>query len=332
MNRSARLKPELGLNERIAALAARQHLCFSRDQAIVLGAPEWLISRRVREGLWQRTHPGVYALAMSADPWRQRVWAGRLAVGDPCVVSHATAAALHRFDGYRQPERIEYTAPHSTHHRVRRAVVHQIDDVLPQHILVDVPLCPGLPVTTPARTIIDLAVTTSPARLHHLITQQVAARRLDLDAVSVTLSEVTRQGKPGVKRLARVLDGLAGTPIPPSAAEAAFFAVLGRHRLPLPDSQVALPGRGAVAGIVDGVFRAGRLIVEVDSRTWHGRFRDLSRDRIRDAEAARAGYLTLRIMYEHIKHDPTWVAETVSQVLNDRTRLLGAASPALPAA
>jgi hypothetical protein len=184
--------------------------------------------------------------------------------------------------------------------------------------------CPGLPVTTLTRTVLDLAATTSPPRLRHLVTEQVAARRLRLEALSLIVGEVARPGKPGVKRLARVIDTLTGDPIPPSVAEAAFFGLLRAHGLPLPDSQVPLPSRGAIAGIVDGVWRPSRVIVEVDSRTWHGRFRDVSRDRLRDAEAARAGYLTLRIMYEHIRFDPTWVAETVGDVLASRATLSAA--------
>lgn len=126
--------------------------------------------------------------------------------------------------------------------------------------------------------------------------------------------------------LARVIDAVAGEPVAPSVAEAAFRSVLKAHGVPLPQPQAALPGRGAVTGIVDGIFRDQRVIVEVDSRTWHGRFRDVSRDRERDAEAARAGYLTLRFLYEQIRTDPYWVADTVSIVLADRAAILGVAS------
>jgi Transcriptional regulator, AbiEi antitoxin len=320
---TASANPNQTLDERIAALAATQHLCFSRDQALRLGAPPATIDRRVVTGRWQRPHPGVYALATSPDRWLQRLWAARLAVGDPCVASHATAAALHRIPGFGRPHRLEFIAPHGTHHRVAGALVHQIDDVQPHHVVADLVRCTGLPITTPTRTLIDLAVVASEVRLRHVITQQVAANRLRLDALSVTLAEIARPGKPGVKRLARVIDALTGLPVPASVAEAAFFGLLRTYGLPMPERQVALPGRGAVPGIVDGLYRAERVIIEIDSRTWHGRFRDLSRDRIRDAEAARAGYLTLRIMYEHIQYDASWVAETVRDVLLDRTKLVG---------
>jgi Protein of unknown function (DUF559) len=119
--------------------------------------------------------------------------------------------------------------------------------------------------------------------------------------------------------LGQVIDDLVRQPVPLSLAERAFFAVLDRQGVRRPEPQVDLPGRGAVAGVVDGLYRDGRLIVEVDGRRWHGRFADMAHDRTRDAEAARAGYLTLRFMYEHIVSDPGWVAATVAAVLVDRT-------------
>jgi very-short-patch-repair endonuclease len=327
MTTSASPNPELGIDERIAALAATQHLCIGRDQAIALGASPALIQRRSRKRWWRRPHPGVYCLAPSPDPWLQRVWAARLAIGEPCTVSHATIAFLRGFSGNPRPDRLEFIGPHGSHPRIRGVLVHQIDDLRPHHVTREWPRCPGLPVTTAARTVVDLAVTASEARLRTIITEQVAANRLALDAVSLVLADVARPGKPGVARLARVLDALGGAPIPSSVAEAALFDLLRAFGLPFPERQVPLPGRGAVAGIVDGLFRSTRVIVEVDSRTWHGRFADLARDRIRDAEAARSGYLTLRLLYEHIRFDPKWVASTVSDVLADRAATLGVPCP-----
>ena len=83
------------IDRRVAALAATQHHCFSRQQAREAGASASLIDRRLRAGRWTILHPGVYAVAESPDPWLQRVWAAVLAVGSDVVVSHTSAAALH---------------------------------------------------------------------------------------------------------------------------------------------------------------------------------------------------------------------------------------------
>ncbi len=316
-----------GVDARLLALAANQYLCLSRQQALDTGASPDLVNRRLRQRRLRRLHPGVYALAASPDPWLQRLWAARLAVGDPVAVSHITAAALHGFPGYPRTDRLELTAPHGTHHRVTGAVVHQISDLLPHHVSDGSPTGPGIPVTTVPRTVADLSASASPARLRSLITELVTVKRLGLVDLGVTLGDVARRGKPGVVKLARVLDGLAGRPVKATAAEVAFHAALAARGVPLPTPQAPLPGRGAVSGVVDGLYGPQRLIVEVDSRRWHGRFRDLSRDRERDAEAARAGYQTLRFLYEQVQSDPDWVAETTLTVLDERSALLGTTSP-----
>ena len=65
-------------------------------------------------------------------------------------------------------------------------------------------------------------------------------------------------------------------------------------------AQRALPGTGAVEGVVDAAYPDCRLILEADGRRWHTRVDDLRRDHERDAEAARAGWQTLRFLYEQI--------------------------------
>jgi hypothetical protein len=256
---------------------------------------------------------------VSPDPWLQRIWAAWLAVGRSGAVSHATAAALERLAGYPLGGPIELIAAAHSHHRVDGAFVHQFADLRPHHVIAGLPACPGLPVTTPSRTVVDLAARASPSRLRAILTEGAAAGQLDLAGVGATLADVARRGKPGVRRLGRVLDELGGGPVPASAAESAFLAVLAAHGILPPEPQVPLPGRGAVAGVVDGVYAEAKVIVEVDSRRWHGRFVDMANDRLRDAEAAMAGYLTLRIMYEHIVADPGWVAATVQSVVQGRT-------------
>jgi hypothetical protein len=304
-------------DQRVAAVAAAQHHCFSRRQALDVGASPSLIARRLRAGRWTIRHPGVYAVAQSPDPWLQGVWAAFLAVRSDVVLSHTTAAALYRLPGYPPDAPVELIAPHGTHHRVDGAIVHQIDDLQPHHVIA-LADHPGLAVTTTSRTVVDLAARASPSRLRAVITDGVAGGTFTIAEIGHVLGDVARTGKPGVRRLGQVIDDLVGKPVPRSLAERAFLAVLDRHGVRRPDAQVSLPGRGAVVGVVDAMYRDARLIVEIDGRRWHGRFADMARDRARDAEAARAGYLTLRFLYEHIVSDPGWVAATVAAVLVDR--------------
>jgi very-short-patch-repair endonuclease len=83
-----------------------------------------------------------------------------------------------------------------------------------------------------------------------------------------------------------------------------MLAALAAGGLPPPVRQMALPGAGAVEGLVDAAYAECRLILEADGRRWHTRVRDLSRDHARDAEAARAGWQTLRFLHETITRHP----------------------------
>ena len=311
---------ESDVDTRISALASGQHLCFSRSQAIEAGASLSLIKRRLRAGRWTTCHPGVYSLAVSPDPWLQRIWAAWLAVGRSCAVSHSTAAALHRLVGHPRTHRIELIAQRSSHPRVQGVVVHQFDDLRPHHVVANLPACPRLPVTTPNRTVVDLAVRAGPSRLRAVITDGVAAGRLTVAGVALVLGDVARRGKPGVRQIGGVLDELTGEPVPASVAESTFLAVLDDHGVRRPETQVVLPGRGAVVGRGRRDLPRRRRSSSrstagggtAGSRTW--------RETVaRDAEAARAGYLTLRFMFEHIVADADWVAATVAAVVESRS-------------
>src|SRR4051794_27237498 len=141
-------------------LALRQHGTFSRWQLLPRGISPRSIARRLNEGYWLLLHPGVYALAGSGDTFERRLWAGGLAVGPDALVSHEAAAQVHGVPHVIR-NKVVLTNAHGWHHRLEGVTVHQLDDVLTEHRTG----VNGLPVTTRARTIVDLAAVVHPARL-----------------------------------------------------------------------------------------------------------------------------------------------------------------------
>jgi very-short-patch-repair endonuclease len=270
-----------------------------------------MIRYRVATERWARVHPGVYALAGAPPSWRQDVWAAILAAGPRSVASHETALLLHGLDDRLVPRHpLRVVVPHGAHPRLTGAVVHQLDDLEPHHV-VDVD---GLPATTPARAVVDLAARLGPRRLGDLV--DVATRRTTSSArIARCTAELARRGKPGIVRLGAVLDARGPGYVPPaSVLEAALFRALADGALPAPARQFRLPGRGALDGLVDAAYADVRLILEADGRRWHTRIRELRRDHQRDAEAARAGWQTLRLLYEDVVGHPDEVAATVRDV------------------
>lgn len=301
-----------------ARTAAAQHGVIARGQVLAAGGTDTVIRVRLRSGRWERHRPGVYRLAGSPDGHFQRLWSAHLAAGRRSVVSHEAAGALHRLAGLQRGP-IVLTLPHPEHARLPGATVHQISDLEPCWVW----RLDGLPVTTSARTVVDLAALLSRPRLERVLDDGLAARRLSLASIASCLFQVLRPGKRGLPTLATMLDERGPGHVPPaSELERLLFAALTCAGLPEPRRQFALPGRQAVHGRVDAAYPDARLILEADGRRWHSRQADFARDRQRDNEAARAGWQTLRFTWEELVDEPHEVGATVRAVRAERLTLL----------
>ena len=295
---------------RAARLATRQAGHLSRAQALALGFSNSAIKRRLQRGAWARAHPGVYRITGAPPSWHGEIWAALLAAGPLATVTHETSARVSG-SPHVAPRPITLTVPHGAHPRVEGAVIHQIDDLRPGHVVA----IDGLPVSDPARAVVECAASLGPRRLGRVLDDLVFDRRTSFDQVSVRLAEVMRPGKPGVAALALLLDEREEGSTPSgSRLERDLVGALVAGGLPAPERQMALPGTGAIEGLVDAAYRDCRVILEADGRRWHTRVRDIARDHARDAGAARAGWQTLRFLYEEITRDPEGVCATVADV------------------
>jgi very-short-patch-repair endonuclease len=307
------------LADRVAnELAYRQRGVFAGWQLDRAGVDRDVRQRRVRTGAWRRLLYDVYALAGVPPSFDQRLWTAWLAVGPQSVVSHETAAELHAIPNVMRG-RLVLTVPHSGWHRIPGVFVHQLSDVLPDHVID----AGALPVTRPPRTIVDLAAVVHPARLAHIVEDTKHAGIASYAAIGECLSSVARRGKPGVRSLVRVLDRLGpGDAATMSALERKTLDMLRDRGLPMPIPQYPFPGRQFVNGCVDFAYPAAKLVLETDGRRWHSRIKELTRDRERDLEAARHGWQTLRFLYEHVTADPDGTADTIRTVVSERISLL----------
>lgn len=306
---------------RAARLATRQSGHLSRAQAMSLGFSNSAIKRRLQRGAWDRAHPGVYRISGAPSTWLGEIWAALLAAGPLATVTHETSVRISG-SSHVAPRPITLTVPHGAHPRVAGAVVHQINDLRPHHVVA----IEGLPASEPARAVVECAATLGPRRLGRVLDDLVFDRRTSFGQVSVRLAEVMRPGKPGVAMLARLLDERdEGSTVSGSQLERDLVGALVAGGLPDPERQMALPGTGAIEGLVDAAYRDCKVIIEADGRRWHTRVRDLARDHARDAEAARVGWQTLRFLHEEITRDPDGVCATVADVRAVRLATTGTA-------
>ncbi len=308
------------VDEAVRKLAARQYDCFSRRQVLDAGGSDNLISRRLAAGRWIIRAPGVYGLGSRHPTWRMELWVTHLHVGLGSVISHTSAAALYSLLGFPEGP-LELTVPHPSNRSAHGVCVHETRDLPAGHVWNR----SGLPVTSLPRTFVDLAPATRRPRLFAALEEAVITNKVALSKVEACLLRLYKPGRRGIFKLGSVIDDLKpGEPVPGSVMEARFLRMLEAAGEPLPLRQHPHPGRLPTPGTVDFLYRAACLICEVDGRRWHTRRQDLQRDHARDMAAKRAGYDTIRVLYEDLHDWPEDTLDTVRTIRRQREAVLAA--------
>ena len=139
----------------IAAVAATQYGVFSRAQARGVGLSDRQLRYRIERGRIERLTRHTFRIVGAAESWRQRLMAACLAAGDGAAVSHRSAAALHRYDGF-PPGLVEITVGQGRRDfHLAGVIVHSSSCWADE----DITVVDGIPVTTPERTLVTLAAT-----------------------------------------------------------------------------------------------------------------------------------------------------------------------------
>jgi very-short-patch-repair endonuclease len=288
------------IDREIADLAARQHGVVARRQLEALGLTRSAVGRRAVSGQLHRIHHGVYAVGHPVLPRYGRWMAAVLAAGPGAALSHASAAALWEI----RPSaaiRIDVTVPTPGGRerpglRIHRATRLRSNEAQRHH---------GMRVTTPARTLLDLASSLPRRALERAMDQAEILELFDLAAFRVVID--AHRGERGARRLAAALEEHdAGTTLTRSELEERFLALCAAQALERPQTNVRLGGLE-----VDFLFAARRLVVEVDGYRFHRTRKAFERDRQRDAILARAGYRTLRFTHRQLTGAPAEVAQTI---------------------
>lgn len=192
--------------------------------------------------------------------------------------------------------------------------VHQLNDLDPAHILE----FEGLRVTSPERTIIDLAAVITERGLTRVVDNGLAAGRLDLGILQDLFTQLARRGKPGTTQLRKILEARGGDFVAPdSELERLLLLVIEEAALPPPVRQFRAPWLRPVNGRVDLAYPDRRLLIEGDSRRWHMLAEAFETDRLRDNAAQLAGWRILRFTWLEITRNPERVVSTIRRALQD---------------
>lgn len=295
-------------------LLARQHGLITTEQCRRGGLSAQAIRTRVQSGAWRRVLRSVYveSAAWPPDPHeqlRQRCRALLLVLPPGSVISHQTAGALWRLASVVDDaaEEIHVTVPRGAApvriagcraHTARRPVARAIVG--------------GVPVTDLAHTVLDVARTES-------VQQAVVAADSALAAdprIDVVGELLACCGWPGYRQAAfvvRFADGRAE-----SVLESLARLLWHEGGLPAPEIQATIRAGGRFVARVDFLWRAARLVVEVDGMAKYAEPGELAREKQRQNALVRAGYTVLRFTWADVVHRPAETAAMVRAALTVR--------------
>lgn len=314
---------------RIAAIAERQRGYVARRQLLAAGLDAGTITRRVRAGVLIAAHVGVYAVGHAAPVAGGRETAALLAMRHGAMLSHRTAArlwgfpsALHddkgaRDDGRRGDSRtgdgrgdegpIDVTVPGSPGGRPAGVRRHRSVILGGQ----DLAFRDGLPLTSPERTLLDLAVVLAPRELERDL--EHALRQTRMTERSLTRLLARAGVHHGRRPLEQLLGDRAGSTFTRSEAEERFLGLVRAAGLPDPEANVRRHGYE-----LDFLWPAAGLAVEIDGFAFHGGREAFEHDHRKDADLLGAGIVVTRATWRQLTDDGVATIVRIAQLLAAR--------------
>ncbi len=282
----------------MAAVAGRQRGRIRYDQLKALPIGDATIRRWIDAGYLHPELPRVYAVGHRARSAEADLSAALLYAGPGAMLSHGTAiwwlgllsyppAAIH----VSTPRRVKSLSDVVVHGERRLARVRHN----------------AFPVTTVSQALLDFAAGAPRDLLRLALANADYRNELDLDGLSAIMGRGI-SGSAALRDALKIhLPQLARTR---SEAERLLLELCQAHGLPIPACNVVVEG-----WLVDAVWAAAKVVVEVDGWRGHRTRAQLERDHQRDLELRRAGYTVLRYTWRQLSETPGVVAGELRRYL-----------------
>lgn len=249
--------------ESAAVVAREQHGVVSLDQLRDNGVTSKAITGLIRSELLERAASRTYRYPAVASSWRQEVMIAVLSAGPQALASHATAATLHGMLD-RPLEQIEIVMPRWRRSHQTFAVHESKDLTSDDRVVVD-----GIPVTSAARTVVDLGAS-APWLVEKALDRGLRLKLMTLNDVSAFVGRVSRRGRAGVGVIRPHIetrlrwDGLTESDLED------LFRQAWDHRVPQPVAQYEIVDhRYGFVCRADFAFPRQKLRIELDSEAFH---------------------------------------------------------------
>ena len=280
---------------RLIAACGRQHNRISRAQLTELDYSRDAIQHLLDSGRLVAVEDGVYAMPpLLDDDWGS--WMGATLTAPASFLTDASASAAWGF--WNRPRDFEIvTRPGSGGPRRHGNVLVRYSRTLEG----ETTALRGIPITTPQRTLIDLAATLRDRALKAALRESIRLKTTTLEEIVDAVGR--HRGRRGCARLARLAASYAGIPVARarSGAEVRAMVVLQQAGLPLPQLNRRIAGEEA-----DLSWARHRLIVELDGQPFH---LDVGEDARKQRAWERAGWRVERLSTDDVYERPHLLLE-----------------------
>ena len=287
----------------IARIAATQNGRVTRKQLLAAGVTSDAIKHRLKTGRLHIVHRGTYAVGHLATDLRARARQALLAFDGLVFISHWWAAAFWGLmpwpDG---PVHVTVAKPTARARKHGDIVVLRTTLLDPRDFTERL----GLPITTPERTILDLAERLSDWELQALIADAMVRKLVTVHSLMAIVNRAGRRH--GVAKLRRALTESPG--LTRSEYERLLVRICRAAKLPQPIMNAKLHGYE-----VDAYFAEYGVVVEVNPFSTHGHKRAHDNDTRKLTDLAARGYIVLGFTDKQLKEQPLYVVAKIQEAL-----------------
>jgi very-short-patch-repair endonuclease len=286
-------------------IAGEQHRLVHRRQALQCGLTARQIQTRLELGGLTPLQRNVYLVGAGPVSFPQSLFAACLAAGSSAAATHRSAAGLWRLRGIERPP-VEITVVGASRPTLPGVIVHRTTTIAP----IDLTKQSAIPVTAPARTLIDLGAV-APDLVEAALDDAFFRGLVTARRVWAALERAGGRGSRGSGVLRRLLEA-RDPALAPTESELELLVVRA-----LRDARAPEPVRQYVVETPNGRIRLDfaypdvKLAIEADGLRWHASRSDLQRDRARRNQLVHFGWRVLTFTWDDLTRRPAEVAAAV---------------------
>jgi hypothetical protein len=303
------------LDAEIQKIAKQQNGVICIAQAQRLGIQRHQIWWRVRSGEWVRELPGVWRLGWAEPTWMQKIWCASLRGGSEGMISHRAAAWLWELDGERL-EAVDLSIPRQLRSSVGWFVPHEIAPIPRQMRRTR----NGVALTSPSRTLVDLAGVLGREALREMVEQAFRRRIVSVPELRRVLQLMPAQGKAGLGTAASLLEEGIWHQGDQSELERQAMRLFREFGLPRPEREFPVIEDDRRLAQVDFAWPRAKVVVEAEGFQFHSGREAWESDIARYNSLALRGWTVLRLTRDHLRDGGEDFARSLTRAIATNLR------------